>query len=147
MAVQPQTHIHLSTAIGSAPENAPTLEWTVRDREEVLVFRAEISESLTGNVYAHVIKHLGEPVVRSDFNYEIKIIGDNSHNTFYYVNLLKTLAGKEVYLVDNYHPDDGEDHSAYVTSAFVLQLGPFPANHMALAFFYVPIQLTSLEQP
>lgn len=147
MAVNVQDHIHIDTVIGAAPENAPTMTWTIRKREESISFRAEISDTLTGNIYAHVIKSTGVPVVRHNFNYEIKLMGEGSNNVFYYKNLLDSMAGKYVYLVDSYHPDDGEDHTTYVKQYFMFEIGPYPTDHYSLTFFYVPITLISMEQP
>jgi hypothetical protein len=147
MAKNVQDHVHLSTTLTGSPEFAPDMKWTVKDRDENIIFRAEIVDSLTGNIYAHVIQKDGIPVVRSDYQYTIKIIGDNDHNTFYYESLLNSLAGKYVYMVDNYHEDDGEDHTDSIIQAFVSQIGPYPVDHYMLQFFYVPIYLNNMTQP
>lgn len=109
MATQVQDHIHLDVAIGTAPENAPTLTWRARRelQPEILI---SLTRALNGKLQAQILADSsGNPVQFENFDYEILITGGEAQRM-----TLQALFGRTVYLVDHYHVDDGEDHTANI---------------------------------
>lgn len=142
-----QDHLHLSPELETSGEFAPSYKWTASDREEAVVFTARVRRSLTGRPFAHVVRRGGVVVVHYDFSYVVKIEGDGALTTRQYADRLKSMAGRHLYLVDHVHPDDGEDHSAYVKPVLLAEIGRFKADHTMLSYFYVPIYLIDLTIP
>jgi hypothetical protein len=138
-----QSHIHLSDTLGASPENAPSMSWKVRDRKPQPIVYMSITTTLSGNVYAHVIGN-DSPIKRTNYEFEVKLIGDDSHDMFYYEDLLIGLNGKECYFVDNYHVNDGEDHTVNIKRVIV-SLGTIPLFTPGLGVEYVPMTLINLD--
>lgn len=140
-----QNHIHLSTVVSEDGEKAPDLKWRVRfpSRAEVPHYFMTADYAISGVLQPQVLLHpsTGNPVKRTDFNYQLKIRGDISTQKAY----LEAMVGKRVYLVDHVHPADGQDHEDYVREMFFAYLGPWPPDHAAMEFFYVDIELRDLS--
>jgi hypothetical protein len=140
-----QNHIHLSMTIGGSPENAPNMKWKVRDdgRVEIPVFRAAIEEGLLGDVFAYAVKRAGQVVRRTDFQYILKVDANETYTTEERKEFLKAMTGETVYLVDHYHVDDGEDHTAYIQTMFFESVGEFRSDVLSLEYYYVPVKLVN----
>lgn len=140
-----QNHIHLSTAIGSAPENAPTYTWRARDRGKVPVYTGRVARSLQGYLYTHVITRSGSPVVSFDYRYELVLRPLGGDTTIQLEDRLNGFAGKELYLVDHRHCDDGADHTSYIKHVYVAQIGEYQVDVLNLGFYFVQIMLNGLD--
>lgn len=140
-----QNHIHLSTTLTGSPEFAPDIKWKIKDRKQTPAFYGELVPSLFGTRYAHVIKNGDNPVVYLDYSYEMYLINDTDSTAIEKLNVLIGLLGRELYLVDTIHCDNGEDHTPFVHNAWFAEIGDVPTNQLLLDFFYVPIKIASLD--
>lgn len=136
-----QNHIHLDTAIGSAPENAPVLTWRVTKRTPQTVVFLSVDYTKRGYLRPTVLKDSGTPVLLTNFKYTLKIKGADTDATETLKESLTEMLGKTVYLVDNRHCDDGADHDSYVRTMFFSEIGEFKVDHVMLDFYYVDITL------
>lgn len=139
-----QNHIHLSTTLGSAPENAPDLTWKVRfqdGRYDVPVTFARPARAVRGQLRVFNILIGGLPLQRNDFRYVVSVRANADYTTEERVAQLKALHLQTVYLVDHIHPGDGTDHTDYVRRMFC-EVAAFTSEHLALQFYWVPIRLT-----
>lgn len=142
MAVQ--NHIHLSTTLGTAPENAPTLKWKALERQNVVSITTSIKQTLAGKTRVHVLQDISGPIVLETFQYKLKVQADYGYTVEDRIAQLKALNGRRAYLVDHFHANDNADHTADVIEVFC-EVGAFPTDHIALQFFYVDVSLTDLS--
>lgn len=111
-----QDHIHLSSSLGGPPHEgsegtAPSQTYTAIKRRPSFTVIANPQRSLTGKLFVHILTQSGAPAVFTDFQYRLKVTAAE-------LETLKGELGKTVYLVDHDHPDDAEDHDAYVRTMF-----------------------------
>ena len=102
-----QNHIHLSDTLGGAPENAPAKTYMAHQRDDQPTIFIAIERSLSGGLMGHVLQSGGAPVLKDNFEYILRV--DQTE-----LDELRALLGKQVYFVDHIHPNDGQDHTAYV---------------------------------
>jgi hypothetical protein len=106
-----QNHIHLDLPgnESGAPENAPTLTFTVKDRSEVYETTISVDRAWDGTSYVSVMGSFatGAPVVYSNMRYTI--IADLNE-----LDSLKAMLLRKVKLVDSRHCDNGLDHTSYI---------------------------------
>lgn len=107
MATQAQSHIHLDTDLEGAPENSPTNKYTALSPEQRRSDAQMAHErAVDGTLMTHKVTDSGDVVVANSRSYKLLVTRSE------YDALLADL-GHTVYFVPNYHPDDGEDHTAY----------------------------------
>jgi hypothetical protein len=133
-----RNHIHLSTAIGTTPEFAPTLRWVVTDRLEIPSVHMAIRMSLNGRVQRHILREGGSPVQLTDFKFTIKVKPEYGQTARQRLDALQGLNGQFASLVDLYHPEDGQSHVAYVRRVLVT-VGEFAPIGPGLPFFLVDV--------
>lgn len=109
-----QDHIHLDEIIGAGPENAPVLTWTVQRRIPKPVVFLQVDYTARGYIRANKLVDSGNIVNLRDWQYTLKVLGDETNDYVYYEELLMSMLGKLLYLVDIYHEDDGDDHASSV---------------------------------
>ncbi len=103
-----QNHIHLSTELGGEPELAPTLKFRATERIEFVHGDVDVVRGATGKLFFGTIRDdNGDPVLNNEFDYHLLVTESE-------LDSLKDMVHKPVYFVDHVHPDDGEDHTAYV---------------------------------
>lgn len=137
-----QNHIHLSTAVSGAPEYSPTYKWYVSDRIESSLVILSVRRALSGKLHNHVLSSGGNPIRFKNFDYIVRV--DDSQDgmdTYQRLDLLQSMQGKRVYLVDHYHPDNNQDHAAAVRAMVLTKVGEAKAFTMKLPRYYVEISL------
>lgn len=142
MAVR--NHIHLSSTLGGAPENAPDTRWkTVQrgGRVEVSHTFKTVRYSLSGTVRPNVLKSGGTPVRRTDYQLRLLVRDYDGVSVADRIEALKAMEGTFVKFVDHDHPADGEDHTDFVKDMFFESLSPIPDDHPTLDFFVLDITL------
>ena len=136
MPAQAQNHIHLDADVGGAPENAPTNKYTALT-PEIKLSRAHVGAewAVDGTMMVHRVTSGGDTVVSRGRRYRLK-------TTRAQLTALEADEGDNVSLVAHYHPDDGEDHAAYVESAVVFRIVETQSReHATLATYYVTIEV------
>ena len=136
-----QDHIHLDTVIGDAPENAPTLIWAATKRSPSYQVFATFKRGITGKLQMQVASDSGgDPLQFNDMEYTIKCASQTT------VETLVAMLGKQVYLVDHYHANDGEDHTDDIRTMMFAQVGSIepPADHIDV-FYLVSILLIDAD--
>lgn len=142
MATQIQNHIHLDTSIGGAPENAPTQTWSVFERAVIPVKVSGYVRGITGQLRNNVLMSSGEIVQLRDYGYVVKVQAEGVYTAQEMLETLLSMDGKTVYLVDNYHPDDGEDHTSDVRTMRMTTTGVPEAINAAQQYYTVQVELT-----
>lgn len=137
-----QNHIHLSTTLDGAPENAPSFTWGITERSEVPTVVAALKRTLTGKLMDHVLKDDSGVVQFMDYRYLVRIMAEGGYTIEERKAQLQAMQGKTVYLVDNYHAADGADHTSDVQAMFVAEMGSFDKFDAGLQRFYIEIYLT-----
>ena len=143
-----QNHIHLSTALGSAPENSPTYKWGVTMRDDIPNVVLSIRTTLRGGTRIHVLKNDSDEVIQKiDYSYSVVVRDEEGMTASERRLLLIAMQGKKVYLVDNLdHPDDGTDHTDSVRPMVLAEIGSFRPRSPALNEFDVDIMLVDYSQ-
>jgi len=136
-----QNHIHLSTTLGSGPENAPNMLWQVTDRRNVPVVFINLRRTTTGKLRPNRLVYDGSPVRLNNYSFTVKIKANEASTTQERMDALKAMHGQRVYFCDTYHADDGEDHTTDVKAMFVSEVGEFKVDHIKLDFYYVSVKL------
>jgi len=139
-----QNHIHLSTTLQVSGEKAPDQSWKVHDRVlQPLVF-VSVRYSKRGNLLPNVLQSGGSPLLKTNFQYEIRARDDGTYTAEQNAATLMAMIGKTVYLVDNVHCDDGQDHTAFVRTMFFSNEGisdGFKTDHLGLQFYFIRVNL------
>lgn len=144
MAVNYQNHIHLDTAISGSPEFAPVLKWSVRfpgrmDSPEVVM---SLKRARNGKLHNHVLSSAGAPIQFQNYRYIVVVRARDGDTLLQRINKLKALNGKEVTMVDNFHPDNGESHATYGLQ-YICQVGEFRNTDQPVPeWFEVEVTLT-----
>ena len=140
-----QNHIHLSLTLGSAPENAPDHIWVVRfgSRTQTPKVYVTVDEAVNGAIQLQqLLDDSGDVVRKNDYKLVVKCADDDEIglNAWGRLDLLLEMNGKRVKFVDNYHVNNGEDHTGNIKPGILL-LGEIPEFDPLLTRFYVPIQI------
>ena len=141
-----QNHIHLSETVSGAPENAPDTIWTVTNRTEIPNVVMTYERTLTGKLRRHILREGGNPVQFYDYGYELKIYDYGGKTTEQRLAQIRSMAGKFVYLVDVPHPDDGQNHAAYVKTMLVNRVGDISPFTKSGQLYYVTIELVDASR-
>lgn len=143
MTVRTQWHIHLDSELGAGPEFAPVNTWKVEypSRMEVSHTYMNIRFTATGKLRLNTVKSGGEPVRRVDLRYNIKVDAQGLLSVEERKELLYSLMGKRVYLVDNIHPDDGEDHTTYIQTYVLISPIQIKEIDPGLSKYYAAVEL------
>lgn len=137
-----QDHIHLDMLLGAAPEYAPPLKWTVVEKLLVPSPIMQVNETLTGTLKVHRLRREGTFVKRRDMKYRIKIgDGIDSGGAKAQLDSLFGMLGEDVYLVEHWHPDDGQNHTNYVRPMVLIEISPPEFASPLLNFLIVDISL------
>lgn len=123
MTVQVQNHIHLALTLNGSPEFSPLYTWIAQQVLDQPSGVAQVKYTLKGKLRPHVLNSGTVPVLYQDARYILYLQANASYTLAQRQAQLYALAGKRAYLVKHYHPDDGSDHTAYVTTVFVQQFG------------------------
>lgn len=134
-------HIHMSTTLGSAPENAPNITWVVTDRLPVPMMFLSLKRAKNGTLRRHVLKSGGQEVQLENLKYTVRVAETDTQTIEERAAQLKALNGKFVYVCDLFHAPDGQDHTADVRSMVLAFVGEFPTVGPGLPFFDVDISL------
>jgi len=105
MASSTQDHIHLGTTLGT--DNAPDETYGVSQRQEAPAGFLKLARNLNGTLITHILTSGGNPIIKTGYN-DVLLV------TMAELITIKALIGKQVYFVDNYHPDAGTDHTSSV---------------------------------
>jgi hypothetical protein len=107
MPIQAQDHLHLDTDLSGAPENAPTNHYSagIPETRNIRAF-VTLEWAVDGTLMAHKVTSSGDPVISESRPYHLRVT--RSELTALIADL-----GHRVYFVPPYHPDNGEDHTAY----------------------------------
>lgn len=114
-----QNHIHLSDALGSAPESAPDLTWKVLEHTMTPLVSINIEFSRTMHLREQVFKSAGLPVVLMGYTLKLKIFNEDPATTATALGELIAMAGRRVYYVDVVHPANGASHTAAVQTVLM----------------------------
>ena len=136
MPVQAQNHIHLDADVGGAPENAPTNKY-IALTPEIKLSRAHmfIEWAVDATMMVHRTTSGGNTVVSRGRRYQLKV-------TRAELAALEADEGNDVSFVNHHHPDDGEDHAAYVEADVVFRIVESQSReHATLETYYVTIEL------
>lgn len=140
-----QNHIHLSDTLTEDAELAPDRKWKVLIREPEVQFWATVDPTLTGSSRRHVLTQSGSVVVKRNFNYLLMLRDEGMDTAEELFEILVGFAGLEVYLVDSVHTDDGTDHTAYIRTMVLTEIGKPKPGNQALEFYTVPIVLREMS--
>lgn len=99
-------------------------------RTNIKTVIASFDRALTGKAHLSTLSNVSGPIIFSDYAYTLKL-------TEAELDAITDLLGLQVYLVDNLHPDDGEDHTAYVRTMGMINPGkPKMANTVGIYYYY-----------
>ena len=116
MTTQSHIHLDLPENLGGAPEGAPLATYGVTERLQIPEFRGSVQRSLTGRpFFGAVAGSDGKPRIFRHFRYTLLVSSEQE-------DLLGDLLGSAVLLVDNRHPNDGEDHSGAIRAMRVMEV-------------------------
>lgn len=133
MAVQ--NHIHLDTTLGASPELAPVTTYRIIDRRLVPDISLSLTRSITGKLFRGVVTDgMGNPLVHINYRYTMNV--DEAQ-----LQTLVGLLGSQAYLVDIDHPDDGQDHTAYIVPVVVAEVNPLELVDRMLEWQQVGVYL------
>jgi hypothetical protein len=111
-----QDHIHLDTTLQETGEKAPPAQYTVEDwspQDEVVL---SFDRAWDGTPYWGVVEDgEGNPLNFVNMRYTLRVTLSE-----YYT--LRDILGYKVYLVDNDHVANGEDHTAYVRTMLFAEM-------------------------
>lgn len=136
-----QNHIHLGPSIGGAPENAPIWKWRIRERQEERRGFVTIEETDSGYMKYYVLKEAGEPVILTNYVYELVLDNEDGYTREDRHMQLKSMLYKIVYLVDVVHEDDGTNHTSSVKPVFLSEIGSPERINNLLVKEYVEVKL------
>ncbi len=122
-----QDHFHLSTALQSSGELAPTLKWrshrTSYSRTPVVIAAAK--ENLSGALTLYRLQDSGGVVRQTVYNLTTVVDADFGGTFADRQTALLGMQGALAFFVDHEHPNDSADHSAYVKPVYVEFVGNF----------------------
>jgi hypothetical protein len=140
-----QNHIHLSTTLGSAPENAPDIKWKVRSDGWLPVpnIVATHRRTIHGKLKKHRLRNSSGDILRfMDYKYIIKVADYDDLTKQERLDALIAMQGEVVYLVDNMHTAaDGADHTAEVKTMYFKAISDIKNINPQLDPLYITIEL------
>lgn len=121
--IQTQDHCHIGITLGGAPENSPSDTFPLVEIREQTEIYMTYERSINGSpIVQMLVNSTGSPKVYGNISLVIKFYGDNLETGYAkYLNFLK-LKGQAVHFVHPHHPDDGEDHAAFVKPYLILDV-------------------------
>lgn len=138
-----QNHIHLDTTqSGGAPENAPLKKWSVVRRTLIPIVIMSAERGLTGKLNVDVLQTATGIVDLCDYEYTLRLREQGIYTASDFADQIRTMLGRTVYLVDNIHPADGEDHSASVKRMKLTEVGEITDDYTNLQYIDLRIYLT-----
>lgn len=123
-----QDHIHLFDSLDASPEFAPSVQWKVGNRAFTPTVIATAERTLSGNLRVHVLRVASVPKRFKNYQYTLRIYDYGGYTAEERISVLEELQGTKVFLVDNLHCNDGEDHTDYVLPMYFERLGPIQNN-------------------
>lgn len=136
-----QNHIHLSTSLGIAPENAPDETWKVINRIDSHRVIVAADRALQGRLYSQPLLSGLVPRQFQDWEIVIRVRETATQTVTQRIEHLQSMAGQTCYFIDNFHADDGADHTADIQSVVMQIAGPILSESLSLSFLDVTIQL------
>ena len=136
-----QNHIHLDTVLGGAPENAPTLKWTITDHAIIPMIALNVEYTRTMQLREQVLKVSGSPLVKIGYSYKIFIFNEDPGTTKTQLETLIGMMGKRVYVCDINHADDGDDHDADVKVYLFGKIDSLSPQDKLLRYYEVSVTL------
>lgn len=130
-----QNHCHISDELEPTGEKAPTYQWKVLDRIPIPTVYASVKRAYNGKVLFSRLTDGTDPVVFTDFRLALKVTESE-------LQVLIGLLGKRVYFCDNYHADDGDDHTNDVRLMAFGQMDNPKAINATIVYYTVDIMLT-----
>lgn len=137
-----QNHIHLSRALQATGEKAPTQSWIVEDRRDIPHVVLGLRRTLQGPLRRSSLWVGDSPLQLNDYRFIVKVRGADAAETGRLMDQLKGMLGHSVYFCDNYHPNDGDDHTSAVKAMVLSRIGRVQHYNVALAEFRVEIELS-----
>lgn len=138
-----QSHIHMDTVLGPAPELSPVQRWKTTNRIEVPEVIGNLKRSINGDLIWHVSGDENGVHRTTTMRYTIKLTEDDYLSLEQQKTVLLNLHGQFVYLVDHWHCNDGENHTNYVKPFLLHTVGEFIPVGPRLPFYTVDIELTA----
>lgn len=133
-----QNHLHLDEVGTIDGDNAPTKTYKAKSRLPMPSVQTLVTTSFTGSRHRSTVVDVSDtPILHHDFRYRIRVTEDE------YLTLLGLL-GKTLSLVDNYHPDTGSDHSAYVKSVAFVKINDIKGVNALHELLELNIELVEL---
>ena len=136
-----QNHIHLYTSTESGGENAPLVKWKVTDRLEMPRVTMTAEESLTGRTLRYLLQDQAGTIRYTDYKYTLRVDNYAGYTTDERKAFIDSWLGNILYLVDNVHPDDGQDHAASVKKVLFYTRTPWEVFDQGLTRYYTTIEL------
>ena len=140
-----QNHIHLSKTIGAAPENAPDMQWKVRQDGWLPTpnIVASYRRTLSGALKKHRLKDNLNNVIRfMDYKYIIRVDQYWGMTRQERLDALLAMQGEIVYFIDNDHTSvDGADHTAEVKMMYFSAIADVKNLDPLLQTLYLTIEL------
>lgn len=139
-----QDHIHLSTSLGSAPENAPDIKWKVQQngRQPIPNIIANHRRTLKSRLKLHRARDGSGNIIRlNDFKYILRVSDYWDMTKQERMDAILAMQGATVYLVDNIHADDGEDHTDDLKPMYFSILSDVTPLDPMLQVEYVTVEL------
>lgn len=138
-----QDHIHLDTIQSSgAPENAPAKKWHVLRRTAIPNIIMSAERSLVGKLYLDVLQNENGVVDLMDYEYILRLRSEGIYSAADFADQIRRMYGRTVYLVDNLHPDDGENHAASIKRMRLTEVGEISDEYAMLQYIDLKIYLT-----
>jgi len=137
-----QNHIHLSRTIQTTGDMAPAQSWLAEDRRDIPHVVLGLRRTLQGPLRKASLWVEGNPLQLNDYRFILKVRGSDTVETGRLVDQLKAMQGHTVYFCDNYHPNDGDDHTSAIKRMVLSRIGRLQHYNVALAEFRVEIELS-----
>ncbi len=98
--------------------------------------------TLTGKLVKNRLRDsLGNVVKLMDYKYIVRVSDYWDMTKEQRLDALLAMHGYEVYLVDNLHPNDGSDHTAYVRPMYMSVISDIKNINVQLDPLYISIEL------
>jgi hypothetical protein len=123
------------------PEYAPDMKWKVTNRADQPRVFTSAKYTLSGKLKMHVLANENGPVRYNDWKLRILVAETEDMSLEERLEALKAMQGREVYYVENFHSDDGDDHTEDIQIMFLQNIGEIPEFSVGLERFYLEVQL------
>lgn len=138
-----QDHIHLSDTLDVGGEKAPNIKWSVvyPYRIPLPVVYMNVRVTQTGKVRLNTIKNGSDPILRMDYKYRLMVKDRDGHTSHELLDILYGFKGKRVYVCDNYHVDDGDDHTDDINTYILKDVSYVETSNPLLTWSTVEVEL------